>query len=342
MIIHHPSRLACFLVSTTAASALAVRTAADAFGSGANQFEIGFTTIGNPGNAPDPTGQPRPAGSVDYVYRIGTCEITRGMITKANAPLAVGGGNLGLTMYDMWNFGGNGASRPATGLTWYEAAKFVNWLNTSTGHQRAYNLSGASLSLWSPEDAWQAGGQNPYRHKGAYYFLPGEHEWYKAAYAGRTDLYFNYPTGSDTAPTAVAGGTGAGTAVYAQAAQSGPADVFSAGGLSPHGTLGQGGNAAEWLESAYDGVNSAGSETRTVRGGNWMVTAGYLAASNRSYYSPDGESFDLGFRVAAVPEPVAFASLLATVALGLGRWCRHAPHRPSPEGDRPHPGWGGR
>ena len=36
---------------------------ADVFGSGTNEFEIEFVTIGNPGNPPDLTGNPRPAGS---------------------------------------------------------------------------------------------------------------------------------------------------------------------------------------------------------------------------------------------------------------------------------------
>jgi hypothetical protein len=56
---------------------------ADTFGSGANTFDIEFVTIGNPGNPADTTGSPNPAGKVDYVYRIGTYEISRDMITKA-------------------------------------------------------------------------------------------------------------------------------------------------------------------------------------------------------------------------------------------------------------------
>ena len=44
---------------------------ADTFGSGANSFDIDFVTIGNPGNPPDTTGVPNPAGSVPYVYRMG-------------------------------------------------------------------------------------------------------------------------------------------------------------------------------------------------------------------------------------------------------------------------------
>jgi formylglycine-generating enzyme required for sulfatase activity len=248
------------------------------------------------------------------------------MIEKANAPVASGGGNLGITMFDMTPYGGNGANRPATGVSWYEAAALVNWLNTSTGHQPAYNLSGASLSLWPSADAWQAGGENRYRHKEAYYFLPGEQEWYKAAYSSPGGTYFNYPTGSDGTPTAVAGGIGAGTAVYGQPFDQGPADIGNAGGLSPYGTMGQGGNVWEWMESAYDSGNDSGSEDRGVRGGFWNNPAGGLESSLRGYLHPSGAANGIGLRVAAVPaavpEPMETAGGLGVAALGFALWRR--------------------
>ncbi len=160
-------------------------------------------------------------------------------------------------------------------MSWYEAAAFVNWLNTSTGHQAAYNLTysgGWSMELWDgPTQAWQAGGENLYRHKDAYYFLPSEDEWYKAAYHkndGVTANYWDYATGSNSIPTAVASGTGAGTAVYNGLTGS-PAAVNNDGGLSSYGTMGQGGNVWEWNESAWDGLNDLSSENRAIRGGTW-------------------------------------------------------------------------
>ena len=49
------------------------------------------------------------------------------------------------------------------------------------------------------------------------YFLPSVDEWYKAAYLRPMHgVYYDYPTGSDTSPTAVASGTAADTAVYGQ------------------------------------------------------------------------------------------------------------------------------
>ena len=99
------------------------RSLADVFGGGANSFAIEFVTIGNPGNPPDTTGNPNPAGSVPYVYRMGKYEISEQMIEKANAL-----GGLGITLADMTPYGGNGPNKPATGVTWFEA---------STGSTRA-------------------------------------------------------------------------------------------------------------------------------------------------------------------------------------------------------------
>src|SRR4029079_10966402 len=129
-------------------------------------------------------------------------------ITKATAD-----GLLNVTA-DAWS-----GMQPAANMTWYEAAAFVNWLNTSTGHQAAYqlNANATALTLWSSAQAWQAGGENLYRHKDAYYFLPSEDEWYKAAYHksdGLTANYWDYATGSNSIPTAVSGGTDSGTAVF--------------------------------------------------------------------------------------------------------------------------------
>ncbi|MDA1204094.1 MAG: SUMF1/EgtB/PvdO family nonheme iron enzyme [Verrucomicrobia bacterium] len=178
----------------------------------------------------------------------------------------------------MWS-----GSQPAANINWYEAAAFVNWLNTSTGKTAAYDLawdgSAWSMNLWSSGDAWQAGGENLYRNKDAFYFLPSENEWYKAAYynpAGSN--YFVYPTASSSAPTAVASGTDPGSAVY-QFVSFSPAVVSTAGGLSSYGTMGQGGNVWEMNETAFDGANNSPSESRALRGGSYPNDATRLASS---------------------------------------------------------------
>ena len=58
-----------------------------------------------------------------------------------------------------------------------------------------------------------------------------------------TSTYFDYATGSNTVPAAVASGDGTGLngnneAVYGQDFARGPANITSAGGLSPYGIMG--------------------------------------------------------------------------------------------------------
>jgi len=264
---------------------------ADTFGSGPNTFTIDFVNIGNAGNAADTTGY----GAVPYKYRASIYEISENDIAKASVS--------GMANVTAGAWTGN---KPAANINWYEAAAFVNFLNTSTGKTAAYDLTFSnsqwSMALWSSEQAWTAGGTNLYRNKNATYFLPSENEWYKAAYynpAGSN--YFLYPTASNTPPTAVASGTNAGSAVYGSAALV-PAIVDTAGGLSPYGTMGQGGNVWDWTESAYAGTNSSSSEIRAFRGGYWLLAEGSLRSSYRDFAGPAYESVNLGFRVASVPE----------------------------------------
>jgi hypothetical protein len=278
---------------------------ADTFGSGANQFSIDFVTIGNPGNPPDTAGDPNPAGSVPYVYRMGKYEISEQMIDKANAL-----GGLWITKDT------RGPDKPATSISWYDAARFVDWLNTSTGHLPAYKFDATNnFQLWTPTDPGYDA-TNLYRNTLAKYFLPSDNEWYKAAYydpvAGH---YWQYPTGSNDAPVPVASGTDPGTAVYQQ---DGPADVTLAGGPSPYGTVAQGGNVDEWEETALDLINDSPGELRGARGGSWIHTITTLdySSSFRNQDLPFREPNNGGFRVArTAPEP---AGLILIVVGGVG------------------------
>jgi len=278
----------------------------ETFGTGANAFTMDFVTIGNPNNAADTTGSPNPAGSVAYTYNLGKYEVSRDQITKANAA-----GSLGITLQDMTNIGGNGLLKPATGISYYEAAKYVNWLNTSTGGTAAYKFDGSgNFQLWSSTDAGY-NANNLFRNSLAKYWLPSSNEWYKGAYGKADGSWSDFPNGSDSAPTAVASGTDPNTAVYAQSYNAGPADINNAGGLSAYGTMGQGGNTWEWMETAYDGTNNTAGEDVEMRGGSWGNGSESLDASYCDYDDPGGGN--LGFRVASVPEP----STGLLVVLGL-------------------------
>ena len=295
------------------------------FGSGANQFTMDFVTIGNPGNAADTTGNPNPAGSVGYTYDIGKFEVSEDMITKYNANFGTAN-NLVITKNT------RGTNKPATSITWNEAARFVNWLNTSTGNQAAYKFTTSgvndNLVLWSSVDAGYDA-NNQYRNSLAKYFLPSYNEWYKAAYYDPNKLggsgYWDYATGSDTSPTAVASGTTAGTAVYSS--QSAPADIINAGGLSPYGVMGLGGNVWEWQESSEDLANSLNSAFRILRGGDWIETANTLISTFRIPDPPTTQNFNVGFRIASLPSsgpttPVPGPLPLLGAAAGFG-WSRH-------------------
>ena len=286
------------------------------FGSDGNTFNMEFVTIGNAGNAADTTGSPNPAGAVGYEYAIGKFEVSRDMITKYNAT----SGTVKVSLYDLssgFAAGGNGPNRPATGISWNEAARFVNWHNTSTGNQAAYKFTTSgyndNIALWTSGEAGYDV-NNKYRNSLAKYFLPNANEWYKAAYYNPTNnTYYDYTNGSNTIPIAVASGTTAGTAVYGNAYSTGPVDVKHAGGLSPYGVMGLGGNVFELEESSFDLTNGDGSSSRGVRGGDWYSGGGgpiTLSSSIRQNIASTNEGLIIGFRVAslsssaaAVPEP---------------------------------------
>jgi formylglycine-generating enzyme required for sulfatase activity len=102
--------------------------------------------------------------------------------------------------------------------------------------------------------------------------------------------------------------------------------VDQAGGLSPYGVMGLGGNVHEWEESSGDLLNSSGSSSRGVRGGSWDIFSSDLSSSSRlndlkDDFFPSVPFFTVGFRVAslssdaAVPEP---SMMVIGTLFGLG------------------------
>jgi formylglycine-generating enzyme len=310
----HLSIAACAL-ATVASMAAPSQAGTITFGSGGNTFNMEFVTIGNAGNAADTNGAPNPAGAVAYEYGLGKFEVSEDMIEKFNASQS-----LYITQDS------RGTAMPATNVSWNEAARFVNWLNTSTGGFAAYNFTTGgvndNIAVWTVSDTADYDAANPYRSKRSTYVLPSYNEWYKAAYYDPANsTYYQHATGSDTNPTDVASGTDAGTAVYFR--QSGPADVDQAGGLSPYGVMGLGGNVHEWEESSLDLANSSGSSSRGARGGFWYDGSHDLLSSARGDIDPSYEFEGIGFRVAslssdappAVPEP---SMMVIGTLFGLG------------------------
>lgn len=301
------------------------------FGLNELEFRMDFVDIGNPGNVADDTGAPNPVGAVPYTFLIGKYEVSEKMVTIANTL-----GNLNISLDSRYE------DKPATSVSWNEAARFVNWLNTSTGHSPAYKFAAqpgefgyspnTGFELWSNADPGY-NPDNPFRNANALYFLPSADEWYKAAYFDPEKTggpgYWNYPNGKNSAPNVTSGSQSPNSAVYNQPVTQGPADIDAAGSPSPYGTIAQGGNVYEWNETAFDGVNDLSTESRVVRGGAYNSSANFLASNLRNLGGPTASAGNIGFRVAAmvmnptpVPEPATFATVTGILAAGFAFWRR--------------------
>ncbi|MGA2797864.1 MAG: SUMF1/EgtB/PvdO family nonheme iron enzyme, partial [Thermoguttaceae bacterium] len=238
-------------ISVTALFGLLTTTAAaDTLTHGTTTVTMDFVTIGNPGNAGDTTALPNPCGAVAYTYYIGKYEVTADQWAAVRAAdHNVGNGG-------MWS-----GSQPTADTSWYEAAKFCNWLTTGSAATGVYSFTG---SITNPTGVTI---NRSYRNEaGMAYFLPTEDEWYKAAYYdGSAGIYYDYPTGSNSVPDGIDyPGDTAFDAVFDDGYNQGhPNAVTNAGVASPYGTIGQAGNVWEWEETAID-------SSRGLRGGAWL------------------------------------------------------------------------
>lgn len=272
------------------------------FGTGNNEFTIEFVEIGDPGNLDDAEetssavsggevdNSTARIGGVDYVFYMAKFEISRDIVAKANSELR----RLGISLHSAHEQANGDV--PATGISWIEARDFTNWLNLSKAYQVPYRSSPATWSVDEP--GYDA--SNAMRNSQARFVLPTADEWHKAAYYDPLiQDYWDYPTGSNDPPDAVASGIEIGTAVFEQANDSLPAEVNSAGALSPYGIMGLGGNVVEWEESFFDLVTSDVTDSghRAIRGGSWKSDARNMASFRRGRESIGAGGSSNGFRV---------------------------------------------
>ena len=255
-------------------------------------------------------------GIVNDDYRMGTYEITNGQWAKFKANYGTVTGSP-LTAYNSSSTF-TGATVPTNRLSWFEGAQFINYLNTSTGHQAAYKFTGVQGTSGYTLGVWESGDigydlSNPCRNSNAYYFLPTEDEWVKAAYWNGTALQA-YANASPE--DLISGSPDPAKWNYGPSAGYELWDVGS-GSEELNGTFDMMGNVLEWTENpVYNGIDLF----RRVRGGSYSDNNDYSLSSIYRYnYYPDSEDAGLGFRVASVPEPT---SLILLSLGGLVLRCR--------------------
>jgi len=355
--INHMSRTSWNALSLLLAAVACLLTAPAA----ADTITYEMVTVGNPGNANDTVGAGY--GAVSYSYQIGKYDVTIGQYAAfLNAADPNGTNPNGIyyrAMRDDLNiagisytseasagskysvigpsgtaYGQTGANRPITFVSWFDAARFANWMTNGQGsgstETGAYTLNGATSG-----DAVAA---NP----GAAFRLPTENEWYKAAYYspnyGGVGVpgYYKYATQSDMDPGntifdpgqanyKVGGMYSATQSLSYSSSQNYLTDVGAfSDSASFYGTFDQSGNVSQWND--LDGLASSGSSGQ--RGGDWTRNDPYfLSSSFRFVVNPDYEDNFIGFRLASpasspssVPEidPNSLGSVLALVLGSLG------------------------
>jgi len=309
---------------------------ADTFSTGSNQFTIDFVTISGDASSANGTIIGHAPRSPIYRYftdpgndyRMGVHEITNDQWSKFQASLGVPVTGNPSNAYDA-NPYYTGTHIPVNNVSWYEAAQFVNWLNTSTGHQAAYKFngtqgtSGYTLTTWEASEA--DGGSNLYRNKNAIYFLPTDDEWVKAAYWNGTTLQ-TYATKPGDVLHKGDGVSGTGwnynddPGSFPPPPPGSPWDVGS-GSEELNGTFDMMGNASEWMENALVSGDYGTDSDRGERGGSFFGNAKSLKSSAGTYEAPYGEYNTIGFRVASVPEPASLGLLMLGALALLKRKC---------------------
>jgi formylglycine-generating enzyme required for sulfatase activity len=243
------------------------------------------------------------------------------------------------------------ANRPITYVSWFDAARFANWMangkptgaaGSTTTDNGAYNL-GTATSGTAPA----LNTTNPNTGATPTFSLPTENQWYKAAYYSpvksgpSTPGYFLYGTGSDDVPGNGWNGSAAlanknlpnqanyrldGTRYAVTGGTTDPGDSGNQNLLtdvgaftntySYYGAFDMSGNAWDWND--LDGV--AGS-SRGIRGGGWTLIAAALSSSIRGSTDPSGEGPDIGFRLASpVPEPATLGMTSVGGLCACGWW----------------------
>ncbi len=295
---------------------------------------IDFKTIGNPGNLGNTTSgtsgpsNPSGLGAVSGVFKLATNETTNAQyvaflnavdpngtnprgIYSASMASGVNGGILKSAsaapgaFYSVKAGGPSGrpsstySDMPVNFVSWFSAARFVNWLENGaqSGTSAAVSMDSGVYTLGSATS-----GNVVARNAGTQYWLPSANEWYKAAfYNGSSSLYTLYQTGTNATPTATVSNFALANAGNFASATTGPVNAGSyTATTSSYQLFDMLGNVAE----ITDNNGTAGGGTYRAMGGNYgSALAALDAKSIPALNSTTLLSPGIGFRVAAVPEP---------------------------------------
>jgi len=227
-------------------------------------------------------------------------------------------------------------NRPINFVSWFNAARFSNWLHNgatafSSTETGAYSLNGSNS------------GAGVARNTDAKFWIPNLNEWVKAAYYDPTlndgaGGYWNYMTRSNSHPgnqigsapnqanfnayNLNGGGYSQTGSPYLDGDVNYTTDVGAfSGSSSYYGTFDQGGNVYEWSEDeigstsykmlggAYDG-GGPGYGSNGIPAIEDTLSSTSVATTTQENWS--------GFRIATVPEPSSISLLLAGGAVLLG------------------------
>jgi len=196
----------------------------------------------------------------------------------------------------------------------FDAVRFTNWLsnNQPTGAEGPGTTETGSYTITINNVSHIT---NVTQNSNATWVIPTNDEWYKAAYYNpATGSYYQYPYSSNTVPLSAPPGNAPNTgnfydpttgyALTGSTSYSGSQNYLTDVGsytasASPYGAFDMGGDVFQWAFGS-------------VWGGAWTNDSSNMASS---YRRPGGsELFNIGFRVALVPEP----STLALLMLGAG------------------------
>lgn len=249
-------------------------------------------------NSVDPTGNVNPSGI--YNPSMGTDTVNGGIIRTPGSGYSVRSGF---------------ANKPVTYVNWFDAARFVNWLNN--GQSGTSSINSGAYTLTTSQTSGALVPRNP----NATVFLPSANEWFKAAYynpaLSGTGGYYTYATGNNSAPTATVSNLSLANAANfggnnSPAITTGVLDVGAyTNTMSSYGVFGMFGNVLEMTDTAGGSVGQW-----YTSGPSWRMNTSQVATwgSNTTRFMSNVGDNSTGFRIAAVPEPGSV--VLAVIGIG--------------------------